>query len=467
MFNRIKALLREVVNKVFNRSAIESKIDVDIAVTDQMARAIDLWHEMYENRAPWLSDKVTSLNLPTAIAGEFARLVTLELESEITGNDYLNEQYQTFLKEIRKNVEYACAKGGIVFKPYVNGENIEIDYVQAEDFYPTAFNSRGEVTGAVFLEYKNIGDTRYTRLEYHSFTKHGYFITNSAFKTKDLGYSRNESLGKPIELSEVDDWAELEEIAEVKNVDRPLFAYFKMPMANNIDKSSPLGISVFHKAIEQIKEADEQWSRMLWEYEGSELAINASVDCFKLNEAGEPILPQGRERLYRAMEYGVGEFNKAFEAFSPAIRDTSLFNGLNEILRKIEFNCGLAYGTLSNAQDTDKTATEIINSKQRSYATVKDIQNVLQDSLENLIYIMDVYAKMYRLSNSKYEVSFNWDDSLVVDKNSDLLSMQADVAAGILRPELYIMKKYGVDEKTALEMMPKQVETKPNPYDEE
>ena len=45
--------------------------------------------------------------------------------------------------------------------------------------------------------------------------------------------------------------------------------------------------------------------------------------------------------------------------------------------------------------------------------------------------------------------------------------MQADVAAGILRPELYIMKKYGVDEKTALEMMPKQVETKPNPYDEE
>ena len=80
---------------------------------------------------------------------------------------------------------------------------------------------------------------------------------------------------------------------------------------------------------------------------------------------------------------------------------------------------------------------------------------------------MDVYAKMYRLSNSKYEVSFNWDDSLVVDKNSDLLSMQADVAAGILRPELYIMKKYGVDEKTALEMMPKQVETKPNPYDEE
>ena len=37
------------------------------------------------------------------------------------------------------------------------------------------------------------------------------------------------------------------------------------------------------------------------------------------------------------MDYGVGEFNKAMETFSPAIRDSSLFNGLNNILKRIEF----------------------------------------------------------------------------------------------------------------------------------
>ena len=50
-------------------------------------------------------------------------------------------------------------------------------------------------------------------------------------------------------------------------------------------------------------------------------------------------------------------------------------NGYNRIVQKIEFNCGLAYGTLSDPQVVDKTAEEIISSKQRSYATVKAIQN--------------------------------------------------------------------------------------------
>ena len=66
-----------------------------------------------------------------------------------------------------------------------------------------------------------------------------------------------------------------------------------------------------------------------------------------------------------------------YEVFSPEIRDTPLFHGLDEILRKIEFHCGLAYGTLSHMSETTKTASEIITSQQRSYSTVKDIQTCL------------------------------------------------------------------------------------------
>ena len=157
------------------------------------------------------------------------------------------------------------------------------------------------------------------------------------------------------------------------------------------------------------------------------------------------------------------------DTFSPVIRDESLFNGLNELLRKVEFNCGLAYGTLSNVQETAKTATEIIMSKQRSYATVSDIQKSLEYALKNLAYAMNVWASLIgKSSSSDYEMTFNWDDSLVVDKKEELASMQQDVSGGLIRPELYIMKKYGVDEKTAQEMMPQAEDlVKPLEYDEE
>lgn len=469
MFSKLKDVVGKLVRKIFKKETIEQRLEVNIAVSDDIGKAIELWAKVYKNKAPWLNESVKSMNLASSISKEMAKLVTIEFESEIVGNDYLNEQYKEVIKEIRNYTEYATAKGGLVFKPYVNGENIEIDLVQADSFFPTSYNSRGEVTGAVFTEFKHEDKKVYTRLEYHSLTKDGYYISNTAYMKDNYNNNMdlNSDLGQQISLKSIDEWSDLQEEVLIKNIDKPLFAYFKMPLANTIDNNSPLGVSIFADAIELIEEADKQFSRILWEYEGTELAINASMDCFKRDQNGNPILPHGKERLYRSFNFGVDEWNKALETFSPEIRDTSLFNGLNQLLRRIEFSCGLAYGTLSDINETDKTATEVKASKQRSYATVSDIQGKLQVALEHLAYIMDVYAKLYKLPSSKYEMTFNFDDSLVMDKDTELASMLNDVVSGILRPELYIMKKYGVDEKTAKEMMPQNIEPNNDPFESE
>lgn len=456
MFTTIKNAIRRWLSKLFNRNSINSKLNVEVAVSEQMSAAIDLWNNIYMNKAPWLDKDTSSLNLGAVIANEMARLVTVEFKSEITGNDYLQEQYKNVTDDLRKYVEYACAKGGLAFKPYIDGDTISVDYVQADRFFPVAYNSKGEITSAVFIEQKRIGKKLYTRLEYHDLQGTNYTIQNLAFCSETQMDNSTYDLGSPVPLSSVDEWASLAPITTIENVKKPLFAYFKIPQANNIDTSSPLGVSVFSRAVDLIREADKQYSRILWEFEGSELAINASVDCFKQDERGETVLPKGRERLYRAMEYGVGEFNKPIETFSPEIRDGSLFNGLNNILRRIEFNCNLSYGTISDTQDVDKTATEVISSKQRMYSSVKDTQNSLENALNDLLYAMSVLGQLYHLCNMNYEVSYNWDDSIIVDKDKELESMRADVAAGILRPEIYIAKKYGVTEKEALKMMPQE-----------
>jgi A118 family predicted phage portal protein len=286
MFNGLKDFIRQVIKKVFNRSSIENELKVDIAISDSMYRAVNLWSKMYENKAPWLSNTVKSLNIASTVASEFARLVTLEMESEIEGSDYLNEQYQVVIDGIRPYVEYACAKGGIAFKPFVNGQNIEVDITHADNFYPTAYNSRGEVTGAVFVDTKVIGEKLYTRLEYHNFTDNGYYIANRAFVTANL--DSKESLGKEIPLTDIDDWAELEPEIIIQNVDRPLFAYFRVPLANTIDQSSPLGVSVYSRAVNDIEQADSihvffgsmkdpnlQWMQVLIVLKGISMAIQS------------------------------------------------------------------------------------------------------------------------------------------------------------------------------------------------
>lgn len=467
MFESIRNFVKKVFRKMIDTKKIEKELDVKVAVSKNMVKGLDLWLKMYADESPWLDRKTFSMGLGASISSELARLVTLELKSEISGCDYLNEEYQAFLKRIRRICEYGCAAGGIVFKPYVDGKHIAVEAVRADNFYPIAFNSRDEVTDAAFLEYKIEGDEVYIRVERHCIDGDVYRLTNKAFLSKNTDVSQVRDLGREISLKDVDEWADLEPEIQISNINKSLFGYFKVPLANTLDQNSPLGVSVFSRAVGKILEADKQYSRILWEYEGSELAVHASIDCFRKDSYGEWILPEGKERLYRTFEHEADR-SKAIDVFSPTIRDSSLFNGLNNILKSIEFDCGLAYGTLSDPQNVDKTAEEIKTSKQRSYQTVSDIQKALQTALEDTLYAMVKLGQIEGLPvTDNYDVSFDWDDSIIVDKKEKLVSMQSDVAAGILRPEIYLAEKYGVTEEEALKMMPKSQFKEELPSEEE
>lgn len=457
MFSKFITWIRGVINKMFKRNEIGSKFNVDVIVSDKMSTAIDLWVQLFENKAPWLDNDTKSLNLPSAIAGEIARMVTLELESEITGSvraDFLNTIYQTFLSGLRINTEYACAKGGIVFKPYIKGENeLAVEAIQANKFYPTEYDSRGKIIGGIFVAQKVINNFYYTRLEYQRFVNDLYVIDNLAFESTNKG-----TLGSPVLLTQVDEWAELQPRVAIKNLERPLFSYFKIPLANQIDADSPLGVSVYSRAIDLIKEADKQYSRILWEYEGSELAIDADITVLQTAKNNDKLgLPKLKDRLFR----GTGQSREGsfYEVFSPTIRDTSLFNGLNKILQKIEFVCGLAYGTISDPQQIEKTAEEIRHGKQRSYANVSDIQKALQDTLNDLIYTLDAFCSLYGLAPAgEYETSYKWDDSIVVDAQAERTRDAGDVAMGVMRKEEYRAKWYGESIEEAMKNLPQQAD---------
>jgi A118 family predicted phage portal protein len=247
-----------------------------------------------------------------------------------------------------------------------------------------------------------------------------------------------------------------------------------MPQANTIDQDSPLGVSVFARVAEQnglLHQADKQYSRILWEFEGSELAVHADVDMFKKDNQGNPLMPEGKERLYRKLDIDATSTNtKQIDTFSPEIRDSALFNGLNKLLRQIEWQVGFAYGVLSDIQDTDKTATEVKASKMRSYQTVKDIQNNLQVALENLVYSLWYVGTIGELPikpvNLETEISFNFDDSIITDKTEDLNRLFLATTSGILKPEFYLAELYGISKEEVLkrDMIPKDTIIKPDPF---
>lgn len=448
--------IKKVVSNLFRKNDMEAAFGTSIAVSTTMENKMQLWSDMFEDHPPWKNEEkgAMTMNLPAAISSELARLVTLEMKSEITGSEraeWLNEQYQPVIKKARQFTDFACAMGGVVLKPYVSGKRIYVSIIQATDFYPTSFDSDGDVTGGIFADYAYIGNRKYTRLEEHKLQNMTLTITNKVFKTtvSEISSKQENVLGDETSLTEVPEWSELQPVVTIKNVEKTLFRYFGMPFANSVEPRSPLGMSVFAKAEGRIKEADRQWSEAMWEFEAGEMAVHASYNLFRLDDQGQPIFPKGKERLYRMLEYNREE---KFEPYNPPFRDQSLFNGLNKILQQIEFLCGLAYGTISEPASVDKTATEVKQSRQRSFSTVVDIQKALQDALEHLVYAMDVLATLYELApEGDYEISYYWDDSLIVDSEAQRMIDLQEVAAGIMAEWEYRMKYYGEDEETAKE----------------
>ena len=167
MFDRFFNWIKEVI-KMLTPNNVKSKIGVDIAINTPMLDALRLWAQMYENKSPWLNTDVKSMGLAAAIASEVANMVTVEMTAEVKGGaraEFLNAQIEHVIDKMRDNVEYGEAKGGIIFKPYVVGDEIAVDFIQADMFYPVEFDGNGKIVSVVFADQKAIGDKYYTRLE--------------------------------------------------------------------------------------------------------------------------------------------------------------------------------------------------------------------------------------------------------------------------------------------------------------
>ncbi|MBQ4518268.1 MAG: phage portal protein [Clostridia bacterium] len=430
---------------------IENALQKKVLISPKMSEAMLLWEKLYKNRAPWLNEQVKSLNLAATIAGELACQATLDFNSKISGSrraDVIQEQvYDSVIFDIRRLVEYACATGGVVFKPYFDKSRLAVEYVRTNRFFPLGVDSRGEVVSAVFVERLQYKGRMYTRLEEHLLDGAGVTVQNHAFCGHGFW-----SLGRPVSMQEVPEWAELAERVILPGVQKPLFSYFKMPLANVVDMDSPLGVSVFAKSVDMIQEADKQFSRLMWEYEGGELAVDASVDALRM-EGGDMQLPAHSKRLFRALDIDVGG-SDLYSVYAPTLRDASYIDGLNEILIRVEDTCGLARGTVSNLNVKARTATELTLLRQRSYSTVTDIQKALQKALADLVSGLETMATVFDLlPKGNCQVTFEFDDSMAVDRKAQFEEMKQLVDQGILSKWEFRTWYFGETEEQAKEKL--------------
>lgn len=439
--------------------------DVDILenaniLSKAMQEEIKLCSNIYRNKAPWLTEDscaepLRSTNIAAQISSDIARMVTVEADIGITNDDSLNNDFIAGISDLRQITEWGLAECGIILKPYRDQETVRVEPVRMTDVIITKKNTENEIIGAIFLDYCTFEKERYVKLEQHELMENTntYTIKNEVFL-----YDEKEKKPKiKVALDKVDQWAVLAEEATFNNLDFPLFAYYCPAVANNIDCRSPVGISIFSRAKGQIEDLDKVYSSFMWEMEGSELAVEVDKDILDVDEFGRIKMSKREERLYRAMNNATGIDGHSFiNTYSPTIREQNYINSMNEIKREIEDKVGLARGTYSAKESRSgnyMTATELKTTEQRTASTISDNQNDLEKALKHLAYAMQVFKYMGR-PQKELEFVFDWDDSIVKDKQSEFERKMLFVSHGMLKPEIVLAEYFGVSEEEAKKMIP-------------
>lgn len=433
---------------MIDATQIAAAIGAPCIISAKMAEAMTSWENLFKNTASWQKIRVKPLRLPSIVSKEIKRLTLKEFASEVNDPE-LNAAWQRMLPSLRRKLDYGLAVGGLLLKPYWTGAP-KVDIVLQNQYLPISF-SDDVCTSVACPETVVIGKISYTRVEVHEYNAGAqqHSIRNLCFRSDNPAF-----LGRECKLSEVPAWADILPHKVFDGVTQPLFSIFQVPDANNVDPDSALGISVYADAVDLIRDADEHWERILWELESSERAIDASLDFFRMRD-GKPILPRGRERMFHTYE-NTGNGKDLFNTFSPEIRDTSYFHAFNQILRRIENNCGLAYGTLSEVEDVEKTAEEIKASKQRSYDRVHDIQEGLRPALGGAAYGLSYLRNYYENRGaSDVEVTSTFGDGVLEDVDKEFARRMQMVSAGMLTKEQFVMWYFSCDEEAAAELMPK------------
>ena len=386
--------------------------------------------------------------------------------------DPLNEFLQDVLKDNRfftafgDLLEKSFALGGGALKEWVevpkdeNGNDIgegkvRIGYTMASQFVPTAWdNSR--VTAGIFISREAKDGYYYTTVEWHKLDGTTYRVTNDLYRNPIKATEEPQNiLGWWYPLNEI--YPLLSPDTTIYDVHNAFFQYIRPFGANYADDNSPLGMSIYAPAMNTLHGIDIMFDSLQREFVLGKKRIIAPARAMKLSAGVNGGKPQryfdADDEVWEALATDNPEDLKIIDN-SVGLRVNEHIQGINGDLSILCAQIGFDPGTLSfDATKGLKTATEVISENSKTFGTVKAHENIVRDSLTQMVNAIFELAVHYGLTwkgktvesliSGGYDVTVTFDDSIIEDKNAEINQGVALVGAGLMSKKRFMVNTLG------------------------
>lgn len=346
-----------------------------------------------------------------------------------------------FAKRGNQIVELTFALGTGAFVEYLDGNDVKIDYIRAGMIYPLSWDN-GKVLECAFASERAAGKQKKIYLNIHRLEAGKYVIENHLF-------DRN---GEILTETNLPDGV----VPEVRtNSSVPRFQIFTPNIANNIDPDSPLGISVYANALDQLESADLVYDSYCNEFRlgRKRITVPISMARMAMEEDGTstPVFDDNDTEFYAIPQDDKSE-NKIQE-HNMELRADAHEAGMQTMLNLVSWKTGSGGKRYTFRDGKVKTATEVISENSDLYRNLKKHELSLEAAICGLV---DAIAEILHLGTVKSSVSF--DDSIISDTDSDKMTFLQEIRDGVRQKWEYRVKFFGEDAETAKAMTESETE---------
>lgn len=365
---------------------------------------------------------IDDINYTSIFANKLANLVTSDSSANIENlnkrSKQLNDVLQLVMSKSKKIVGMQLGYGGVCIVPYISKG--QLYYTIVEQNRLTIDEKTGDrITGATLLaEQKTIS---YGSVTEKYFRWVNYKIDEKNTITIEQKYT--DVQGQEVDISEIPEWATINPVETITNVDRVLFGYIQSPINNRIGNDK-YGVPITFGCEETIREIKECLKQIAREYEIKKGFIGIDDKMYDA-KGGLP-----KNGLFKKFRTDADEF---FEIYSPEIRDSAYFNRLQELYTRLEKEIGVSKGFLTDMESNNATATEIKRAMYDTYAMISDTRRNFEKGVDDFIYACNVLANRYGLTPmGDYKVTYNWDYSLITDSQEEFTHYTTGVSQGVI-----------------------------------
>ena len=346
-------------------------------------------------------------------------------------------------------VELAHALGTGAFVEFLDGKDVRIDYVPAMCIVPLRWRNR-EITECAFASKLSTGDNEQTYVQLHRiYDKDGvtqldrgnYVVSNKLFG-KD---GKEKALPQGVE-------------AEWKTGSaKPMYQIIMPNIANNIDISSPMGVSVYSNAIDDLETVDMAYDSFHNEFKLGKKRVFVDDSMLKPNPVDQTLMPifDTNDTLFYGIPMNDGA--KPIHESNPELRIDDHIKGIQAALDVLSEKCGFGKGYYKFDGDNMSTATQVISQNSKLYRRVRKDVTPLEKAL------VDMTRAILFLGGKGTDaaVSINSDDSIIEDTDAKANRAMREKTAGIIDDVEYFMETRNLDEEAAQELVKKIAERRP------